>query len=56
MGTGSLIWDFNSATVSYLIRNDSVSQNATDIITNTTALFITKCNRSLLQNASGFLS
>ena len=38
MGTGSLIWDFNSATVSYLIRYDSLSQNATDIITNSTAL------------------
>ena len=38
MGTGSLIWDFSSATVSYLIRYDSLSQNATDIITNSTAL------------------
>ena len=37
----------NSVTVSYLIRYDSLLQNAADIIS--------KCDRSLLQNASGFL-
>ena len=30
-------------------------QNATDIITKCDSYFITKCNRSLLETASGFL-
>ena len=34
---------------------DSLLQNATDIITKCNSYFITKCDRSLLQNASGFL-
>ena len=41
--------------VSYLIRYDSLLQNATEVITKCDSYFITKCNRSLLQNASGFL-
>ena len=45
----------NSVSVSYLIRYDSLLQNATDIITKCDSYFITKCDRSLLQNASGFL-
>ena len=55
MSIGNLILDVNSVTVSYLILYDSLLQNATDIITNCDSYFITKCNRSLLQNASGFL-
>ena len=45
----------NSATVSYLIHYDSLLQNATDFITKWDSYFITKCDRNLLQNASGFL-
>ena len=56
MTIGNLISDVNSITVSYLIHYDSLLQNATDIITKCDSYFITKCDRSLLQNASGFLS
>ena len=45
----------NSAMVSYLIRYDTLLQNATNIITKCDSYFITKCDRSLLQNAPGFL-
>ena len=45
----------SSVTVPYLIRYDSLLQNATDIITKCDSYFITKCNRSLLQNPSDFL-
>ena len=48
-----LIFGVNS--VSYLIRYDSLLQNATNVITKCDSYFITKCDRSLLQNASGFL-
>ena len=41
--------------VSYLIHNDSLLQNATDIITKCDSYFITKCDRSLLQIASVIL-
>ena len=41
--------------VSYLINYDTLLQNATDIITKCDSYFITKYDRSLLQNASGFL-
>ena len=41
--------------VSYLIHYDSLLQNATDIITKCDSYFVTKCDRSLLQNASYFL-
>ena len=51
----NLIFGVNSVTVSYLIRYDSLLQNATDVITKCDSYFITKCDRSLLQNASGFL-
>ena len=40
--------------VSYLINYDTLLQNATDIITKCDSYFITKYDRSLLQNASGF--
>ena len=43
----NLIVVVNSVTASYLIHYGSLLQNATDIIT--------KCDRSLLQDASGFL-
>ena len=44
MSIGNLILGVNSVTVSYMIHYDSLLQNATD--------FITKCDRSLLQNAT----
>ena len=52
---GNLILSVTSVTVSYLIHYDSLLQNATDIITKCDSYFITKCDRSLSQNASGFL-
>ena len=55
MNIGKLILGVNSVTVSYLIRYSSLLQNATDIITKNDSYFITKCNRSLLQNATDFL-
>ena len=48
MSIGNLILVVSSATVSYLIRYDSLLQNATAIITNAVLII-------LLQNASGFL-
>ena len=47
MNITNLILGVNSVTVSYLIHYDGLVQKATDIIT--------KCDRSLFQNASGFL-
>ena len=44
---GNLILGVSRVTVSYLIHYDSLLQNATDIIT--------KCDRSLSQNETGFL-
>ena len=40
---------------SYLIHYDTLLQNVTDIITKSDSYFITKCDKSLLQNASGLL-
>ena len=48
MSIRNLILVVNSVTVSYLIHYDILLQNAINIIT--------KCDRNLLQNASGFLS
>ena len=47
MSIGNLILVVISVTVSYLICCNSLLQNATDVIT--------KCDRSLLQNALVFL-
>ena len=47
MSIGNLIFGVNSVTVLCLIRYDSLLQNTTDIII--------KCDKSLLQNVSGFL-
>ena len=55
MSIGNLILGVNSVTVSYLIHYDTLLQNATDIITKCDSYFITKCDRGLLQSASGFL-
>ena len=55
MSIENLILGVNSATSSYLIHYDSLLQNATDIIAKRDSYFITKCDRSLSQNASGFL-
>ena len=41
--------------ISYMIHYDTLLQNPTDIITKCDSYFITKYNKSLLQNASGFL-
>ena len=41
--------------VSYLIHCGTLLQNPTDIITKCHSYFITKCDKSLLQNAPGFL-
>ena len=38
-----------------MIHYDSLLQNAKDIITKCKSYFVTKCDRSLLQNAPGFL-
>ena len=55
MSIRSLIFGVNSVTVSDLIHYDSFLQNATDAITKCDSYFVTKRDRSLLQNASGFL-
>ena len=38
-----------------MIRYDTLLQSATDIFTKCECYFTTKCNKSLLQNASVFL-
>ena len=55
MGIRNLIFGVNSVTVSDLICDDSLLQNATDFITKCNSYFITKRSRSLLQNVPGFL-
>ena len=50
----NLFLGINSVTVSYFIHCDSLLQNASDIITKCDSYFITKLDRSLLQNTSGF--
>ena len=55
MRIGYLIFGVNAVTVLYLIHYDSLLQNVTGIITRCGSYFILKCDRSLLQNASGFL-
>ena len=55
MSIGNIILGVHSVTISYLIRYESLSENATDIITKCNSNFITNRGRSLLQNASGFL-
>ena len=47
MNIGKLILGVNSVTVSYLIRYDSLLQNATDIIT--------KCDRFVITNCDSFI-
>ena len=55
MSIRNIIFGLNSVTVSDLICYDSLLQNAIDVITKCDSYFITKRDRSLLQNASGFL-
>ena len=55
MSIGNLILGVNSVTVWCLIRYDILLQNALGVITKWDSYFIIKCDRSLLQNASGFL-
>ena len=40
--------------VSYLVHYDTLLQNEPDIIAKCDSNFPTKCDKSLLQNASGF--
>ena len=44
MSIRNLIFGFNSVTVSYLIRYDSLLQNTTDVITKCDSCFIAKCD------------
>ena len=55
MSIRNLIFGVSSVTVSDLIRYDSLLQNATDVITKCDSYFVTKHDRSVLQNLSGFL-
>ena len=55
MSLKNLLFDVNGVMVLYLISYDSLLQNAIDVITKCDSYFFTKCNRSLLQNASDFL-
>ena len=55
MSIKNLIFDVDSVTVSDLIHYGTLLQNATDVITKCDSYFIVKRDRSLLQNASGFL-
>ena len=55
MSIRSLIFDVNSVMVSDLIRYHKLLQNVKDVITKYDNYFITKRDRSLLQNVSGFL-
>ena len=41
--------------ISYLVHYDTLLQNEADITAKCDSNFPTKCDRSLLQNASGFL-
>ena len=55
MSIGNLILSVNSVTVSCFIHYDCLLQNANDVIKKCDSYFVTKWDRSLLQNASGFL-
>ena len=55
MNIKNLTLGVNSITISYFIRYENLLQNVTVNITKYDSYFITKCNRSLLQNTSGFL-
>ena len=54
MNIGNISLCVNSVTVLYLVHYDTLLQNATDIITKSDSYLITKFDKSLLQNASGF--
>ena len=56
MSIKNLIFGINSVTVSYLIHYVSLLQNAIDVITKCDSYFVTKCDRSLLQNANIFIT
>ena len=55
MSIENLILGVNSVIVSYFIYYDSLLQNTTDLITKCDSYFITKCARSLLENATVLL-
>ena len=54
--TKSVLWESTVTTVPYLVHYDTLLQNSADIITKCDNYFITKCGKSLLQDASGFIS
>ena len=54
--TGNVTWESTVVAVSHLVHYNTLLQNATDFITKWDSYFITKRNKSLLQNASTFLS
>ena len=48
-------WETIAIVLSYLVHYNNLLQNATDIITKCDSYFITKCDKSLLQDASAVL-
>ena len=54
MSIGNLSVGINSVMVSYLIRYDSLLQNATDITIKCDRYFFTKYDRILLKISQGF--
>ena len=48
-------WETIAIVLSYLVHYNNLLQNATDIITKCDSYFITKCEKSLLQDASAVL-
>ena len=54
--TGNVIWESLVVAVSHLLHYNTLLQNATDFITKWGSYFIPKRDKSLLQNASTFLS
>ena len=54
MSIGNLTLGVSSVTVSYLIRYDSLLQNAADIITKCDSYFTAKCDRILFTKCARF--
>ena len=47
-------WELLVAVATYLVHYNTLLQNGTDAITKCVSYFITKCDKCLLQNVSGF--
>ena len=56
MSIGNLVLGVNSVTVSYLIRYESLLQNAADLITKCDSYFITKCVCLFITKCGSFIS